>query len=94
MRLLVNGLACWRISNMLVNERGPFNLLVGLRELTGIRHDSEGEPISWGDASPLSCVLCTSIWVALLLLVVPDWIKEVFAVSGIAAWLEQVSLRS
>lgn len=73
---------------MLVNEAGPFDLFISLREITGIKHDSDGEIVSWPPGNPLACMLCTSVWIALLLLVVPDGVKRVMAVSGLASLLQ------
>jgi hypothetical protein len=78
---------------MLVNERGPFNVFVALREATGITHDTEGVALSWNDDSPLSCLYCTSVWVALVLMVCPMWIKEWLAVSGLAIMVENYGSR-
>jgi len=72
---------------MLVKEQGPLGIFMRLRELTGIVHDDDGEFVSWG-YSPLVCVLCTSMWVALVLMVLPNWVKKVCAVSGIASLME------
>lgn len=74
---------------MLVKEQGPLGVFTRLRELTGIQHDDDGEFVSWG-YSPLVCVLCTSVWVALFLVKAPKKFKEVLAVSGVASWLEQI----
>lgn len=58
LRVLVAVLAIWRLSSMLVQEAGPLELLERLRfEVT----DSQV-----GDL--LSCVWCTSFWVAWLVL--------------------------
>lgn len=65
-------LAVWRISNMLVHEWGPFGLLAGIRRLVGIRHDREGNVMTFSHRNVLSCVWCTSIWVALILALVSE----------------------
>jgi len=64
--LLILGLATWRVSNLLVNERGPFDIFVHLRELSGIEHDQDGIPTVIPDGfipGVLSCVWCASMWV-------------------------------
>lgn len=75
---------------MLVKEVGPLGVFQRIREWSGIQHDDNGEFVSWGDKTPLVCVLCTSVWVALVLSVVPKKFKEVMAVSGVASWLERI----
>ena len=65
--IVIFSLATWRIANMLVNERGPFELFVRIREIANIQHDEDGFPMIIPDnllAGILSCVWCCSIWVA------------------------------
>ncbi|RPJ28028.1 MAG: DUF1360 domain-containing protein [Chloroflexi bacterium] len=60
-------LATWRLSSMLVRERGPWNLFVWVRERAGIGHDEKGLPYMVPDnvlAGILSCTWCASMWVA------------------------------
>lgn len=74
---------------MLVLEHGPLSCFLRLRELTGIEHDDEGEQIAWNDNNPLSCVLCTSVWVAALMLVLPNPVKQVLAISGVVTIIRE-----
>lgn len=65
----VLGLATWRVSNMLVNEKGPWSLFVGIRKMAGIVHDENNLPAMIPDGflpGVLSCVWCCSVWVSLL----------------------------
>jgi len=69
--LVIYGFATWRVASLLVNENGPWNLFVWLRELTGIEHE-DGEVFIipsgfWPDL--FSCVWCCSMWVAFFWLV-------------------------
>ncbi len=50
-RFLLAALASWRISFLLVREKGPWNAIERLRDLSG-------------QMTPLRCVKCTGIWVA------------------------------
>jgi len=64
--LLFYGIVTWRISSLLVNETGPFDIFLRIRKLTGMQYDSDGE--LWmipGNvfAGILSCVWCCSVWV-------------------------------
>lgn len=58
MSLLLLGLMVWRVSALLVCDRGPRDIFVRLRELS----DAIG--------GPLSCFWCTSGWVSLVASVV------------------------
>ena len=69
--LILTILASWRLTNLLVNEPGPFNLsyrfrkLVGTAELNGELPPNK-EPFL---ASLFGCVYCTSVWSGILLTV-------------------------
>lgn len=84
--LLLASLATWRVSYMLVNEAGPWNVFVKLRELMGIEHDEWGTPVVWPSNTVLGCFWCTSVWVAVIFLVLPNVIDMVFAISALAIW--------
>ena len=65
---LVFGLATWRIASMLVHEDGPFLFFRRLRESVGIKHDEDGNILIVPERfipQLLSCVWCSSVWVAL-----------------------------
>lgn len=65
---LIFGLATWRISSLFVNEKGPGNIFLRLREFSGIVHDEESNILMIPDkffAGVLSCVWCCSVWVAI-----------------------------
>ena len=89
--LVIFGLATWRLSSMLVRERGPWNLFVWIRERAGIGHDDEGHPYMIPDTTItgiLSCVWCASMWVALgwlgLWLITPLLATKIAAVFAIS----------
>ena len=90
---IVLALATWRISSLLVDEPGPFNMFIRLRELTGITHDADGIPLVIPDglfSDLFSCVWCMSIWIGLFLtilfLCVPNflYLATPFALSAVA----------
>lgn len=82
--VVTTGLATWRLSSMLVNEYGPFGMFMRLRALTGIEHDSSGVPIVVPTNNVLSCIWCTSVWVAALLLLLPRVVSCALAISTVA----------
>ena len=64
--LVTFGLATWRISSMLVNEAGPWDIFLKLREANGITHDDQKNKVIipdgfWG--SFYSCIWCNSLWI-------------------------------
>lgn len=70
--LIIYCMAVWRVSSLLVNETGPWKVFENIRNWAGILHDGDGRPYMFPDgffAQMLSCVWCTSIWVALLMFV-------------------------
>jgi hypothetical protein len=67
--LVILGLATWRVSSLFVNEQGPFNMFVKIRELAGIQHYPEDFSIVQIPdrlfAQILSCVWCMSMYVGI-----------------------------
>lgn len=61
-------LALWRVSSLLVSERGPFDAFLRLRSWAGIAHDDGGAALSFDGrgyfAGLLFCVWCTSLVLA------------------------------
>ena len=55
---------------------------------TGVRHDTEGEPIAWPDGSVFGCLWCLSCWVGLLVLFLPTIVLLPFALSCVAILIE------
>lgn len=79
--LLRDSLAVWRLSHMLVHEEGPGDLLVKLRESTGVHDGGQLVTNTW---TPLWCVWCTSLWVAFVLPLLPTYLRTALAASAIA----------
>lgn len=81
----IYALAVWRVSYALVNEAGPWQVFVKLREHYGIEHDPGGLPVSWPEGTVLGCVGCASVWIALgLLPLMGSWLLLPFAASAVA----------
>lgn len=96
--LIVYVLAVWRIANLFVNERGPADLFLKIRAFAGISMDENGVAIEIPDtflAGVLSCVWCSSMWIAFfwtaLWLLQPEWSLKLavpFAFSGGAVLID------
>tara|TARA_R110002167_G_scaffold89203_1_gene240643 strand:- start:17016 stop:17333 length:318 start_codon:yes stop_codon:yes gene_type:complete len=67
--LVILGLACWRISNLLMYEEGPFNLIFKLRSAIGVIDAYGDDESTWTVfiSKLMSCMFCFSIWVGLLI---------------------------
>lgn len=69
---LIYGLAVWRISSLLVNENGPFNIFRWVRSKAGVMYDLDWNLIGVQHkffAELLSCVWCCSLYVAIGILI-------------------------
>ncbi len=84
------GMAVWRISSLLVHEDGPWDVFVRLRKLAGV--SSGPDPVEGFLTNLLSCVWCTSLWVAPVmwgLWQVTEWAVIILAASTIAIVAER-----
>lgn len=66
--LLILSLATWRLSSLIVNEKGPFGVFLSARKLAGIIHDEDGKPLQVPErffAELVSCIWCTSVWIGM-----------------------------
>ena len=89
-------LAAWRIANLIVDdsEQGPFDVLDKLRYILGIRYDEKGrmmsvdKPVIYRELGrAVSCMWCLSLWIGLLLALIPynfRFILWPFAISAMA----------
>jgi hypothetical protein len=80
--LLLCALATWRISSLLVNESGPFDMFGRLRGFAVLKLGADGV---------FSCIWCMSVWVsgavALLYATAPGvtfWVTLVLSQSALA----------
>lgn len=89
MKLLVLGLAVWRVSYFLVHEDGPGKVGQRIRKASGIEYSADGEIWAYNDYTPLTCVFCTSMWVAAVLMFLPGGIHRWLAASAIAVLVEK-----
>jgi hypothetical protein len=99
--LAILGIAAWRLAFMFINERGPFSMLVWLRERAGIEHE-DGVPVVYPDhslARLLQCIYCLSFWTAGLLFCIwllGGWsriVVDLLAISGVAVMVHSLTHR-
>ncbi len=86
--LLVAGLATWRLSHALVKESGPLMIFSRMRARLGRTQKRSG-----GLFDLISCVYCTSVWIALFVALYDArnlvfWLGHAFAIAAIAYFLE------
>lgn len=64
---VVLSLATWRLSSLLIEEEGPFEILEKLRHRLGVRWDETSTHVHGQNelATTLTCLWCTSLWAAL-----------------------------
>ena len=65
-KVILVGLASWRLTAMLSYEAGPFRIFQRIREGLGFDHDSGGKPTSWPSGflpSLLACPWCLGVFV-------------------------------
>lgn len=97
MYFIILGLATWRLSSLLVDEDGPFDIFARLRALLGVRYNKSNDAYSFNQVgTALTCVWCTSIWVAIMLTISYSFYsKETlivclpFALSAVAIAIEK-----
>lgn len=100
--ILICGLVVWRISSLLVNETGPFDIFENIRFYSGVRYNEIGTYGINFISKILSCVWCMSVWVSapiayLALLVLNDvnfrtiiWVFLALSSSAVAILIEEI----
>lgn len=87
---IIEALATWRISSLLVHEDGPYNVFLELRKRAGFVYWSDGavmhEPT--GILNALACLWCTSVWAAPVVMLMPRSLKRALALSSAAIIVE------
>lgn len=88
--LFIRALATWRLAHMFMYEAGPWDLMLNLRTLAGVRHDPDGTPIAYPDGSVFECFLCFSVWTGIVSSSIPLPWAWPFGLSALAIWAEKV----
>lgn len=89
-KFVLIGMAVWRLSSLLANEDGPFDVFARFRNLLGVEYDKNGE--SFGTtwiSKGIICTWCISVWVgAIVALSLSDdfitWLIHTLALSTTA----------
>lgn len=64
--LLIVGLACWRMSSMIVDEEGPWHVFLRVRDWVGVDDGYGGVyPDDEWYKKIFECIWCCSVWVGL-----------------------------
>lgn len=96
--VLVLGLAAMRLSMLLANEDGPWDMIARLRHMAGVRYDEASQPYGTTMvANGILCVYCSSVWIGLFFtlawLIWPDGaivMAMPWAISGMAIALSRL----
>lgn len=96
LELIILGLATWRISHMIVNEEGPYEIFDKLRYKVGVQYTEDLEPFGWNPIAEIFiCVYCMSVWVGGVLFLFDallgwSWIGIPFALSAFGIIVHEV----
>lgn len=96
-------LAAWRLSSLLVNEDGPFDIFSRIRYLAGVRWipiKQENGTISQMRvaettfAKGVTCVWCVSMWMAPVVYIMSSWtpgiwFRDILAISSLVIILQE-----
>lgn len=97
MNLVIIALAVWRVSSLLAQEDGPYNILARFRKYIGIRYTEHPIPECRNEfARMIACMWCNSVWVGMaatvLYMVIPDitvWLLLPLAFSTVTIVIEE-----
>jgi hypothetical protein len=68
--ILIGSVVTWRITLLITEEDGPFDIFANFRDLIGIKYDEFSNSYGTNVLSKLfSCYKCTSVWIGWLVAV-------------------------
>lgn len=86
MKYLLNSLAVFRLTYMLMYDLLPFQIMAQVRDLVGVRHTEKGQAYATNELGKVFlCEWCMSLWLGLLF--AKGNIREALAYSGVTAIL-------
>ncbi len=93
--ILIGSLLVWRLSSLLVQERGPADAFGKLRDWVGIGYDERSKPVAQNELAELFlCMFCMTLWMGwgvALLFAQPYWFMMGFIYSAGALMAERVA---
>ena len=86
--LLIGGLVTWRVSNILVKQKGPLDIFVRLRAYLASKQKRSGGLFDF-----ISCMTCTSVTIGAVTALwlagdALEWILYTFAFSAISSLID------
>lgn len=94
--LIIAALATWRISYMLVNEDGPGDVFIAMRQAMGAFDLDQNGVALTSVGRGIKCIYCVSAWVGLwctVVVLIAPWLLLPFALSTAAIWLNRIIRR-
>jgi hypothetical protein len=94
-KLAALGIVCFRLSQLVVYDNWPFNVMKSIRTFFG-RKASSGNSLYLTIAELLTCPYCIGIWIAAVLaLLVPFtnvvlYVINIFVIAGIQSFMEGI----
>lgn len=89
MRYVLNALATFRLTYLIMYDLLPFQIMAKLRDAAGVKQNAYGNNYGTNEiAKALSCQWCCSLWVGLF--VAKGNIREALAYSGVTGILFKV----
>jgi hypothetical protein len=79
LELIIRAFATYRVARMITVETGPFGIFRSIRPVENDHWFNEG----------MNCPLCASVYVAIVMLLLPKKVVYWLAISGIASWQEK-----
>lgn len=101
--LIILSAGVWRISDLLVTEKGFFGILTDIRSFVAYIDGLQQKLLSNifeepRSINPLTCVWCTSVWIGILVTILyvtipvyTSWIMLPFALSALAILIDRYS---
>lgn len=92
MDFIILSLAIWRISNLLIEESGPYAILELFRYQLGIRYNEQNVTYATNELAELfTCHFCLSVWLGIFVAIsyyfyptLTYWLCLPFALSALA----------
>ena len=91
MNHLINALATWRMTRMLIHETGPGDIFTRFRDIIGVLYIKDKVVTKNNLSTGFMCFMCLSVWVGFI--VSRGRIREALAYSAGSIWLNVLEQR-